>query len=361
MSLAGPPGEAHGPRSLAVSFGVRVLAGARLPPRRWSYLALAAVVAISTVLALRAFAIGNHQDWFNYAGAVERVLEGQSLYAPAQLNGTYNLPSTIRIGYSYPPPSVLLFLPFASYPVGLWAYTALSAAVFVSGLAAIVRREFGEVAPGPLALVLLVLVLLPGFTETLSAGNVNLFIAGVFAWMWALPVARGPIGAGVAAATLTKVFPGIYLGWGYRQAGLRHIAWAAGAVALVALLSVPSVGIQAWTDYVKAIANVEPSCGQAPSLACTLLPIVGLSAAKALSFAAAASLGLAALLVPSRLLGFSLLAAVSLAPVLEVWPHYQLFPYVALVAGFSQLAASRLGRAGDPDRRSYGGAVGEKS
>jgi alpha-1,2-mannosyltransferase len=272
---------------------------------------------------------------------VGRVLRGEALYAPAQFSGPYSFPSTVEVGYSYPPPSVLFFLPFASNPWGLIAYTGLSVAILLSGLLAIVRRELGHLAPGAGALVLLLVHVLPGYLETVRYGNVNLFIAGVFAWMWVLPAASRPVGIGLGAAILLKLFPGLFLGWSMKHAGLRHAFWAAVLAATAAIVSLPLVGLDAWPRYVAALGNAEPACHQAVSLTCLLLPLAGVAGAKTISLAAALVLAGTALLVRSRLAGFALLAAATLMPVLELWGHYGLFIYVVLVAAFSRLAAGR--------------------
>jgi len=289
---------------------------------------LVAGILVSAVAIVFNFWIGDQADWENYASAVDRVLRGESLYSAAQLSGVYNLPSTVRIGYSYPPASILFFVPFAVFPAGVAVYTAFSAVVFLSGLAAIVRREFGHVAPGLLGIALLAVVPLPGYLETLRYSNVNLFIAGVFAWLWALPRADSPVGAGLGVAVLLKMFPAFFLGWSVRHAGWRHAAWAIGLVAVVCLVALPLTGPGAWGDYVKALANAEPSCGQAPSLPCALQPFLGLAAAKTVALVVAVALALMSLLVRSRLVGYALLVGAVHAPVLELWGHYELFPFV---------------------------------
>jgi hypothetical protein len=298
-------------------------------------------VIVSAVAIAFNFWIGDQADWVNYASAVDRVLRGESLYSAAQLSGGYNLPSTVRIGYSYPPASILLFLPFAVIPAGVAVYTIASAAVFLSGLAAIVRREFGHVPAGLLGLALMAVVPLPGYLETLRYSNVNLFIAGVFAWLWALPRAERAVGVGLAASILLKIFPGCFLGWSVRHTGWRHAGWTIAVLIVACLVALPLTGPGAWADYVTALANAEPSCGQAPSLTCALEPTVGLTAAKAIALGVAVSLAIASVIVPSRLLGYALLVGAVHAPVLELWGHYELFPFVLGVVAVSHALARR--------------------
>jgi alpha-1,2-mannosyltransferase len=296
---------------------------------------------VSAVAIAFNFWIGDQADWVNYASAVDRVLRGESLYSAAQLGGTYNLPSTVRIGYSYPPASILLFLPFAVIPAGVAIYTVASAAVFLSGMAAVVRREFGHISAGFLGIALIAVVPLPGYLETLRYSNVNLFIAGVFAWLWALPKAERAVGAGLAASILLKIFPGFFLGWSVRHVGWRHAAWTVAVVVVACVAALPLTGPGAWGDYVTALANAEPSCGQAPSLTCALQPMVGLAAAKAIALGVAILLALASVLVPRRLLGYALLVGAVHAPVLELWGHYELFPFVLGVVAVCHALARR--------------------
>ena len=90
----------------------------------WLALLLAAAICCFMVFTTmvvftpvgRAFA-----DWLTYVHAVERLLAGNPIYPAEQLSGPYVLPNVTLFGYAYPPSSVPLFIPFASWPFGLWA------------------------------------------------------------------------------------------------------------------------------------------------------------------------------------------------------------------------------------------------
>ena len=116
----------------------------------WAALALSVVACFVGVLRAGLLLAPSDRvfvDWITYANAVDRFVSGQSLFAPQQLSGPYFLPDVVRAGYAYPPPSIFVFMPFATYPVGLIGWIVLNVGLLVTGLLAVGRKEMGRVTP----------------------------------------------------------------------------------------------------------------------------------------------------------------------------------------------------------------------
>src|SRR5690349_5625316 len=142
-------------------------------------------------------------DWRSYAGAAARFLDGQSLYLASQLSGPYRMFDVAGAGYVYPPPSVLLFLPFLV--LGPTGWGVANAALFAIGLGAIVRRDFGQAAPLVFGVALAIVSLTRPYLDGMATGNINVGLAGVFACCWALGRDRSQWLAGVGA--VIKIHP----------------------------------------------------------------------------------------------------------------------------------------------------------
>lgn len=316
----------------------------------WGFVLLAALALIGRVALLIHVYLPENPlfiDWSAYALGTQRVLAGEPLYLPEQLAGPYYLPELTPHGYIYPPPSALLFLPFSIDGIGLVAWVAGNAIVFVSGLAAVIWREFGRLPPVPYALALLGVAVawpLPDglwmapFADGIVNANVNVALAGLLAWCWAAGERRRwiPYVAGIAA--VFKIFPGALALWAARRHGWRAIAITAGVGLIIVLATLPVVALDSWNAFLLALSNAEPTCdGGRISIACTLLPFVGTSAAKLAGIVIGAILLGLSLVVRREFPAFVLLTAGMLAPMADGHPHYWLFAYVLLV-----IAAARL-------------------
>jgi hypothetical protein len=339
----------------------------RLAAWRWTILAGGIALGWVTVIGVAQYLAGDgiFIDWLAYALGTERVLNGQSLYLPEQMAGPYQLPAVTPQGYIYPPPSALLFVPFALGPLlGVTAWLAANLALFFSGLAAILHREFGVVRPMHMAIVLLglaVLVPLPEhFVMPLANGvvnaNVNVGFAGLLAWCWAVGSRRAwiPWVAGVAATF--KIFPGGLALWAARQYGWRPLFITAGVAGAIVLVTLPIVGIEEWRRFTIALSNAQPTCEDArASVACVVQPFAGASIAKISGVVVGVVLLAAAVVVRSEFAAFVLLTLGMLAPIADGHHHYLLYIYVLIVIGAARYAARRArardsvdGRRADP-------------
>jgi hypothetical protein len=301
------------------------------------------IVAGWTPAGLRLFV-----DWEVYALASQRMLAGTSLYLDVQVAGPYRLPDVTPEGFIYPPPAAVLLTPFsAGGGVGLTSWLIVNVGLFLSGLAAILRREQGAVRPVSLALVLLGLsvpIVIPGvtvitpFPTGVVVANANVGLAGLLAWTWAARPGDGvrghggwiPVAAGVAATL--KAFPAAFALWPTRRHGWRPLVLAAAVAAAITLVALPLVGVDEWSRYLSALANAVPSCdGGRSSVACVLLPWTGDGLAKAAGVVIGALLLATSVVVRRETLAFTLLTLGMLAPLADGHPHYLLFGYVLIV------------------------------
>lgn len=290
-------------------------------------------------------------DFHTYMNATTRFLDGQSLYAAGQLRGPYVPGDAVLVGYVYPPPSVLLFVPFRPGLLGLGGWLALNVGLLLGGMAMILRRELRLLWSTALATsVVALLLFFTPFAAGLLGGNVNVGVAGLLAVFWSIDRPRWvSMAAGVMA--VTKLYPGFLALWVRREDVLRSVALAFATAAALVLVTLPLVRIEAWRDFFIALSNAEPKCA-IPSLTCALTPAIGATASKVI--AVSASLGLAALSVVARdrRARFLLLAYAMIAAAPDLYAHYLLIPFVAafaavansLVPAFHRIDEMRLPR-----------------
>jgi hypothetical protein len=155
-----------------------------------------ALVVISILLLDAIARVGRPPfvDWLTYRNTVERGLAGLSLYDPRQLAGEYLMPDIIETGSTYPPASIIVLMPFSIGMPGLAAWLVLNFGLFISGLWAALRRDLGSRTPAPFAFALLGLLVFLPFASAVITANVNLAMAGIYAWCWAVGRSEGRIG-----------------------------------------------------------------------------------------------------------------------------------------------------------------------
>jgi hypothetical protein len=273
-------------------------------------------------------------DWEFYRQAVSRWLEGQPIYPGGQIS---TLTSAAGASYAYPPASVPLLLPFASDPIGRWLWLAVLTFTLLSGLLAVIRIGWPSSWVRPYCVVLLGLGLFPPALEGLAVANVNVATAGALGWAWAAPRLAVPLAAGLG---VLKVFP-IALAAPH---GFRALVKSLGIALLICVVTLPMVGLQAWSDYASALSNVKPLCDLTranPSMACALLPHVGLASATVVSLALAAVALLVAVMAGSSLLGVTAAAAAIMLPAAELHAHYYTLLFVLAAIGVTRLRDRR--------------------
>jgi hypothetical protein len=186
-------------------------------------------------------------DYHAYANAAERLIHGQALYDPS-----VNVAGGFAI-YLYPPPFVLLALPFDLLPGGLepGAWIAAMAAAFLVGAALLpVRRD-----------VRWAIVLLGGLSwplaYSLKLGQVGPLLFLLFAAGWRWLDRPGRLGTVIALGTIVKLQPAILLGWAALTRRWRAIGVALVVLLVAALLATLATGLATWTDYVELLRRVS--------------------------------------------------------------------------------------------------------
>ena len=202
----------------------------------------------------------------------------------------------------------------------------------LTGIAAMAHRDFGRYWVAAAAVALAILAVGQPYIEAVVVGNVNLGLAGLFAWAWATRGSVRTTGLLAGAGALLKVHPMSLVALNPRGSVPRSLAVGLTLIVGAALVTLPIFGLQTWLDYVTAFTNLRPECG-AGSLApsCVLAQVAG-PGGRYLVLASAAVLVLAATLIRNDLLAFGLIIGAVLLPQPEVFPHTFLYVEVLLFA-----------------------------
>jgi hypothetical protein len=214
---------------------------------RW--LPLTAVASLVIVVGLVLLSAGSTlgYDYQAYANAADRLIHGQALYdTSVSVSGGF-------LFYYYPPPFVLIALPFALLPasIGPAVWIGAMAGAFLVGVALLpVRRD-----------VRWAIVLLGGLSwplaYSLKLGQVGplLFLLFAAAWHWLDRPVR--LGTAIALGAIVKIQPAIVLIWAALSRRWRTIGVAVLVLAAAALVSTLLTGFSTWADYVEVLRRVS--------------------------------------------------------------------------------------------------------
>lgn len=278
-----------------------------------------AVLVVNPMLDQRYPEVFRHIDWVSYSRAAQRFLDSGSIYAPEQLAGPYQMAFVAGFGYVYPPPSILLFVPFLA--LGPTAWALVNATLFATGLAAMARRDFGPWAGLAFGVALLIAASTAPYLDAMVMGNVNLALAGLFAWAWALGRGSRPTGLLAATGGLVKLHPFALAGWTTPRNARRTIGTAILVAAVVAVVTLPLVGVTSWLDFERAVTNARPLCDAGTdAVVCRLTPLIGGLATPVLLGTAAAFV-LMAIRVQLDIVAFALIVVAVLLAHPEVFIH----------------------------------------
>jgi hypothetical protein len=249
------------PAGLPPTTGLAALPGLRTFASERFRLALAGLLLVigigllgSLLLAQAAQPLEQGQygiDFADYRQAAQRLLAGESPYAPEMLQGP--IPAQGQDRYRYPPLLVQVLVPLAGLPLSaaatIWLVVQgvlIYAAVWVAGSAGGSRPSLERVLWTGVA----VTYFLPVF-DTLWKGNVS----GVVAFQVAVLALGGRQGgASLATAILLKLTPAALLPAALVR-GRRvvvGVAMAAAALVLASVLLSPA----AWRDYAVVLPNL---------------------------------------------------------------------------------------------------------
>jgi alpha-1,2-mannosyltransferase len=186
-------------------------------------------------------------DYGAYAAAALRLVHGQPLYdTSVNVSGGF-------LFFYYPPPFVLLALPFALLPSAAEpeVWIAAMAAAFLAGAALLpVRRE-----------VRWAIVLLGGLSwplaYSLKLGQVGPLLFLLFAAGWRWLERPGRLGTVIALGTMVKIQPAVVLAWAALDRRWRTIGVAIAFLAAAALVASLLTGFGTWADYVTVLRQVS--------------------------------------------------------------------------------------------------------
>lgn len=327
------------PGPLPVAANLRHVA--RRERRLWSLLGVA-VLAMGVVLfaahvagIASVFAEYGHvpfEDWWNASNAADRLLTGKPLYHAEQLEGPYFGPAYTLSGLAYPPPAAVLFVPFRGAPFGLALWLSANVGLLATGLLAILRNELGAAANRAMPFVVGGLLAFPPFAVGVMWANLNVGLAGLFAWSWVERSRWTAAGAGLGA--LLKLYPAAVAVWRTRTDGfVRPILTAAVVAAGISAVTLPIVGLDAWTDFATAFTNTRPVCTtEMSSVVCLLDGPLGFPGARVATSVLALILVFASSFVPNKSWAYAIVMAGMMFAVLDVHFHYWIFAYVAVTA-----------------------------
>lgn len=218
---------------------------------------LAVLIAWEAVDLWRAFdgrrEVG--QDWVFYVSLGRQWLDTGVLYGERQLTGLpYNV--LVNVDNLYPPPAILLFVPFALVPgpVSAVLWWGIPIAVVVAALA--------RLRPSAWTWPLIALALFwPRTLGSLLVGNSDLlsaaFVAGGILWGW----------PGVLGIFKPSLAP-------FALAGARRRSWWL-SLAIVAAVSVPFLLGGAWGQYAVAVTHWDlPWDRQVLNIPILLIPVL---------------------------------------------------------------------------------------
>jgi len=147
--------------------------------------------------------------------------------------------------YFYPPPFLLLALPFAMLPAeaAIWAWTAFLLAAFVLGVVAL------PVRPTTRWLILILAGLMWPFLYAVKLGQVGplLFVLFALGWRW-LDRDR-ELGIVTALGTLVKLQPAVVFLWAATRRRWAVLAWGAGVGLAAVAVSILVLGSGAFADF----------------------------------------------------------------------------------------------------------------
>jgi hypothetical protein len=306
------PGVAYWPAWIALVVATVLLASLaarRLRPSvAWLRPVEAAAILALTAMVLTDLTMAYQplRDLGIYLKAGQHFLAGTPVYLQAAI--TERPADLTNYPFLYPPPTLPVFATLAMLPVPvaqtLWVGLSL-------GLGLLALRIIG------LPLRWLVFVALwPPLFQGLWVGNVAVPALALFALApW--------LGAGLVAGAIFKSYTGILALWLARERRWSQLVSGVAAIAVLALLTLPLVGVGAWQAWIEALRLYQASQQNLPTLYGFGLPrFVPIWAFLALAAAAVlaalrtsgreglARLGTATIVASPSLFGHGLLVAV---------------------------------------------------
>lgn len=203
------------------------------------------VLGVGATIAVAGSTLG--YDYQAYFTGADRLLHGQALYDPAvDVAGPFAI-------YLYPPPFAVAFVPFALLPpaIGLWIWIAACVGMTAAAIAIL------PVRPSVRWWVLLLAGLDWPVVYAIKLGQIAPLLLLVFAVGWRSLRSEVVLGMVGAMGTLVKLQPALVFGWALLTGRIRTIVAGVLAGGVLVVVTLPFVGVDAWTDFVRTISRVS--------------------------------------------------------------------------------------------------------
>lgn len=205
-------------------------------------------ISVSLVVLAGANAETLGYDYLAYDAAARRVLRGFPLYDTSyEAAGGFGL-------YYYPPPFALAVLPLAaiaSAGIAAWIWTAGIVLALLAGIALL------PVRPTVRWLVLALAGASWPAVYSIKLGQVGPILFLLFAVGWRFLASDRIVGVVAALGALTKIQPGLLLGWAILRRRWRVVGIGAVGIAILSIVATPIVGPAAWPDFAALLTRVS--------------------------------------------------------------------------------------------------------
>jgi hypothetical protein len=285
--------------------------------------AVGAAGLVMLLLAARSFlgSSGFAYDYMAYDSAARRIAAGLALYPPGTAEA-YNSGSYAGL-YLYPPPLAVGLVPLTLFDSSTAAQTWLWLRIALLIAAAAILPASVLVRASVLAVASI------SFTVwyDLNLGNLSVVLFALSAVIWRFngqARLRGALASGaLALAGLVRYPFGIVLiGW-LAARRWRAVAWTIGIGAGFALLTVPVVGLPAWTQYATSILTLhDVSSGPNNLSLATTAQAIGLPGPQALWVATGMGIALVATIWAALRRDAETALVVSLAATVLFFPFF---------------------------------------
>jgi hypothetical protein len=229
------------------------------PLRRWAKPALmvlavlAAVWLVSLAFVFRGSA-GWGYDFEAYLLAAQRLARGDPLYLQWMLQGPFR-PGPYGL-YLYAPPLATASLPFTalSVPTATAIWFALHAVLLIAGVALMPVERWIR------TLIFVVALGSEPVLTDLNLGNISLIVMflSVLGWRY---LDRPPGAVALAVAMSARPTFGLFLVWWALRRRWRPLVWALLAGAVLIAVTLPSVGVGTYGDYIQVVRNLSDVTG----------------------------------------------------------------------------------------------------
>jgi len=213
-------------------------------------LGAAGIIAILVAIPIFIGSPGFGYDFAAYDAAARRLAGGAPLYPPGTAEA-YNAGAYAGL-YLYAPPLAVALMPVAAVPAEtaalIWFLARI--AVLATGCALLpVRAEVRAAVFGVAALSFPVLI-------DLNLGNLSivLFALSAAIWRW---LDRPPASIALALILTVRYAFVTVLIWWLVRGRLRPVAWTIGAGLVIAVLTLPIVGMAGYVDYVTILRTLD--------------------------------------------------------------------------------------------------------